>query len=238
MTLQFRSLRGDPIDWSRPHPRYASVVTFAPTTFADRRDAGRQLAVHLEHLRDRNPLIIGLPRGGVVVAAEVANALNADLDILVVRKVGAPGQPELGLGAAAEGGVLLLNRALMRQMRITKEQLQASIDRANEELEERLQLYRGARQPIELEGRTVILVDDGLATGGTARAAIGAIQHLGAGSIVLAVPVGAPSTIRDIEPLVEAVVCISAPHMLRSIGQHYDNFSQTSDAEVVALLSR
>ncbi len=210
----------------------------APTTFANRRDAGRQLAAHLEHMRDRDPLVIGLPRGGVVVAAEVANALNADLDIVVVRKVGAPGQPELGLGAAAEGGVLLLNKRLMRQMRITKDQLQASIDRANEELEERLQIYRRARRPIDVEGRSVILVDDGLATGGTARAAIGALQHLGAGSIVLAVPVGAPATIRNIEPLVEAVVSVSAPRMLTSIGQHYDNFSQTSDEEVVALLSR
>lgn len=208
------------------------------STYRDRRDAGRQLGAALERMRDRNPLVIGLPRGGVVVAAEVAAALNADLDILVVRKVGAPGQPELGLGAAAEGGVLLLNKRLMRQVGVSKEQLQASIDRANEELKQRLELYRGDDEPIDVAGRTVILVDDGLATGGTARAAIGALQHLGAGSIVVAVPVGAPSTIRDLEPLVEEVVCLSAPRMLMSIGQHYSDFSQTSDGEVIALLAR
>lgn len=213
-------------------------VRSGSSAFIDRYDAGRQLAGALEHLRDRNPLVIGLPRGGVVVAREVADALNADLDILVVRKIGAPRQPELGLGAAAEGGVLLLNKRLMRQVGVTKEQLQASIDRANTELKDRLERYRGAREPIDVTGRTVILVDDGLATGGTARAAIGALQHLGAGSIIVAVPVGAPSTIRDLEPLVEAVVCLVAPLMLSSIGQHYNDFGQTSDQEVLALLSR
>jgi len=209
---------------------------FGRSTFADRRDAGRQLAASLDHLRDRNPLVIGLPRGGVVVAAEVSIALEADLDVLVVRKVGAPGQPELGLGAVAEGGVVLLNKKLIRQVGVSKERLQASIDLANDELKRRLDRYRSDREAIDVAGRTVILVDDGLATGSTARAAIGALQHLGAGSIIVAVPVGAPSTVRDIEPLVEEVVCLSAPPMLMSVGQHYDDFSQTTDEEVVALL--
>ena len=209
---------------------------FGRSTFADRRDAGRQLAASLDHLRDRNPLVIGLPRGGVVVAAEVSIALEADLDVLVVRKVGAPGQPELGLGAVAEGGVVLLNKKLIRQVGVSKERLQASIDLANDELKRRLDRYRSDREAIDVAGCTVILVDDGLATGSTARAAIGALQHLGAGSIIVAVPVGAPSTVRDIEPLVEEVVCLSAPPMLMSVGQHYDDFSQTTDEEVVALL--
>ena len=208
-----------------------------PYRYADRRDAGRQLAKAVEHLRDRDPLVIGLPRGGTVVAAEVAKALDAPLDVLVVRKLGAPGQPELGLGAVAEGGVVLLNKRLMRQIRVTKEQLQGTIDRENEEMKRRLDLYRGDREPIDVTNRTVILVDDGLATGSTARAAIGALHHLGAGEVILAVPVGAPSTVRELESLADEVVCLSAPRMLMSVGQHYDDFSQTDDAEVVALLA-
>ena len=208
-----------------------------PLRYADRRDAGRQLASAVEHLRGRKPVVIGLPRGGVVVAAEVARALDAPLDVLVVRKLGAPGQPELGLGAIAEGGVVLLNKRLMRQVRVSKEQLQGTIDRENDEMKRRLDLYRGTRQPIDVTGRTVILVDDGLATGSTARAALGALQHLGAGEVILAVPVGAPSTVQELESLADEVVCLSAPRMLMSVGQHYDDFTQTSDDEVVALMA-
>jgi predicted phosphoribosyltransferase len=205
--------------------------------YTDRSDAGRRLAAALEHLRTRDPLVIGLPRGGAVVAAEVARALGAPLDVLVVRKLGAPGQPELGLGAVAEGGVVLLNKRLMRQIRVSKEQLQGTIDRENEEMKRRVDVYRGDREPIEVAGRTVILVDDGLATGSTARAAIGALHHLGAGEVILAVPVGAPSTVRELESMADEVVCLSTPRMLMSIGQHYDDFTQTGDAEVVELLA-
>ncbi len=213
-------------------------MRFAPRAFADRRDAGQQLAEALDHLRDSNPLIIGLPRGGVVVAAEVARALGADLDILVVRKIGAPGQPELGLGAVAEGGVLLLNEPLMDRLRVTKEQLQPTIDRSRAELTRRRDLYRGDTEPIDVGGRTVVLVDDGLATGGTAKAAIDTLRHLGAAAIIVAVPVGAPSTIRDLAGLVDEVICLAAPRALMAIGQHYGDFTQTSDEEVMALLTR
>jgi predicted phosphoribosyltransferase len=213
-------------------------VRFAPRAFADRKDAGHQLAAALGHLRERAPLVIGLPRGGVVVAAVVAEALDADLDILVVRKIGAPGQPELGLGAIAEGGVLLLNEPLMDRLGLTREDLQPTIDRSQAELARRRELYRGGTDPIDVSGRTVILVDDGLATGGTARAAIDTLRHLGAGAIVLAVPVGAPSTVHELEELVEEVVCLSAPRMLMAIGQHYADFTQTADEEVLALLGR
>lgn len=206
--------------------------------FADRRDAGRQLAGALVQLAERDPLVIGLPRGGVVVAAEVARALDADLDILVVRKVGAPGQPELGLGAVAEGGVLLLNEPLMDRLGVTREQLQPTIDRSRAELARRRDLYRGDTNAIDVTGRTVVLVDDGLATGGTAKAAVDTLQHLGAGSIIVAVPVGAPATIRDLEELVDEVVCLFAPRMLMAIGQHYSDFDQTADEEVMALLVR
>jgi putative phosphoribosyl transferase len=205
--------------------------------FRDRRDAGRQLGAALESYRERKPLIVGLPRGGVVVAAEVAAALDADLDILVVRKLGAPDQPELGLGAIAEGGVLLLNKPLMRQVRVTKEQLQSTIDAENEELKRRLDLYRGSREPIDVTGRLVIVVDDGLATGGTVRAAAGALQHLGAESLVLAVPVGSPRTVEELKPMFDDVVCLETPVTFWAIGQFYADFSQTTDEEVVELLA-
>jgi putative phosphoribosyl transferase len=212
-------------------------VRFAPRAFADRKDAGHQLAAALGHLRERDPLVIGLPRGGVVVAAVVANALAADFDILVVRKIGAPGQPELGLGAIAEGGVLLLNEPLMNRLGVSREQLQPTIDRSRTELARRRDLYRGDAEPTDVSGRTAVLVDDGLATGGTAKAAVDTLQHLGAAAIIVAIPVGAPSTIRDLEELVEEVVCLSAPRSLMAIGQHYADFTQTSDEEVLTLLA-
>lgn len=205
--------------------------------FRDRREAGHRLAGALDHLRGAQPLVVGLPRGGVVVAAEVARALEADLDVLVVRKIGAPGQEELGLGAIAEGGVLLLNKPLMRQLRVTKEQLQDTIDAENAELERRLGRYRGDREPIDVTGRTVIVVDDGLATGGTARVAAGALRHLGSGSITLAVPVGSKRTVEELREVFDDVVCLSTPPMFFAISQSYDDFGQTSDEEVEAVLA-
>lgn len=205
--------------------------------FRDRRDAGRQLGAALDRYRARRPLIVALPRGGVVVAAEVAAVLGADLDILVVRKLGAPDQPELGLGAIAEGGVVLLNKPLMRQVGVTKEQLQATIDAENEELKRRLEKYRGDREPIEVRGRLVIVVDDGLATGGTVRAAAGALQHLGAESLVLGVPVGSPRTVEELRPMFDEIVCLETPVTFWAIGQFYADFSQTTDDEVVGLLA-
>ena len=205
--------------------------------FRDRRDAGVQLAAALRGYRNQNALVIGLPRGGVVVAAEVAASLQAELDILVVRKLGAPGQPELGLGAIAEGGVQLLNEPLMAQVKVTREQLQSTIDAETMELERRVARYRRGGEPPAVAGRTVILVDDGLATGGTVRAAAGALRELAASSLVLAVPVGSPRTVEELRPLFDDIICLETPTMFYAIGQFYTDFAQTTDEEVIELLS-
>jgi putative phosphoribosyl transferase len=157
--------------------------------FVDRRDAGRQLAGRLVPLVSGQPIVVGLPRGGVPVAYEVARALGAPLDVLVVRKLGCPWQPELGVGALGEGGIRLLNRRLMREVGVTETDLGEVIEREQQELDARVVRYRGDRDPIPVEGRTVIVVDDGLATGFTARAAIEVLRRRGAGRVVLAVPV-------------------------------------------------
>ncbi len=206
--------------------------------FIDRRDAGRRLGQALAPLRQRNPVVIGLPRGGVVVADEVARALDAPLDILVVRKLGAPGQPELGLGAIAEGGVTALNDRLIDMLGVHPSALAAVAAHEHAELERRVRTYRGNRPPFDVSGRMVILVDDGLATGYTARAAARALRARAADSIVLAVPVAAPETAEELKEEVDDVVALETPRFFGAVGQWYQDFSQTSDAEVLAILER
>jgi putative phosphoribosyl transferase len=204
--------------------------------FADRRDAGRQLAERLEPLRAEAPVVVGMARGGVTVAAEVADRLGAPLDVIVVRKIGCPWHQELGVGALAEGGTTITDPDLIAELGIRPDELETVIARERDELARRVQRYRGDRPPLKVRDRVVVLVDDGLATGGTARAAIAAIRARGSRRIVLAVPVAPRETLERMRPLVDAVEVISAPLWFGAIGEAYLDFGQVPDEEVVAAL--
>ena len=206
--------------------------------FADRREAGRQLAHRLIPNASLEPLVVGLPRGGVPVAAEVADRLGAELDVIVVRKLGCPWQPELGIGAIAEGGVRVLNDALVEEVGIGRDQLDAETAREGAELARRVGRYRGDRAPIPVANRVVIVVDDGLATGYTARPAIESLRRRGARRVILAVPVAPEDSIAAMRDVADEVVVVDVPSWFLSIGEFYEDFSQTSDAEVVGLLQR
>ena len=209
-------------------------VMIAQPLFSDRRDAGRQLAERLARYRNDEVVVLALPRGGVPVAYEVARALGAPLDVVVARKVGAPGRPELGVGAVAPGGVVLNDEAA-DALGLTDDDLAPVVAREREEVERRLARYRGGGTP-DVAGKTVVLVDDGLATGVTARAAVRAVRQLGPARVVLAVPVCARETAGRLADEADAVVCVAAPGQFRSVGQWYDDFRQTSDEEVLRLL--
>jgi len=204
--------------------------------FRNRRDAGRQLAARLEPLRDEEPVVVGLPRGGVPVAAEVAEALGAPLDVIVVRKLGVPFQPELGMGAIGEDGVRVLNEDVIRMARVGPEEIAEVERRERLEIERRARSFRGGRPAVSLVGRTVIVVDDGIATGGTARAALQVARAHGARRVVLAVPVAPPDTVAAMREVADEVVCLEAPVGFSAVGQWYDDFTQTPDVEVVRLL--
>jgi putative phosphoribosyl transferase len=205
--------------------------------FADRRDAGRALAAALRQdggLDD--PVVLGLPRGGVVVAAEVAAALGAPLDVVLVRKLGLPGQPELAMGAIAAAGDLVETVRTVVAARAGDVTFEAVRERELAELERRGRLYRAGREPVPLGGRTVLLVDDGLATGATMRAAVAAVRRQAPHSLTVAVPVGSPRVCRDLQPEVDRVVCLESPVSFHAVGQAYRDFSATEDDEVVAAL--
>lgn len=205
--------------------------------FKDRRDAGRRLAELLKRFRDQQPVVVGVPRGGVPVAAEVAHALDAPLDIAVVRKVGAPQNPEFAIGAVAEGGAVVINRGIAHAVGLSDSDVQALIGRCERELEERVQRYRGERAPLELSGRTVILVDDGLATGRSATAALRSLRRRGATRVILAVPVAAAESAQALRDEADEIVCVEMPEDLWAVGFWYEDFRPTGDEEVSALLA-
>ncbi|MBP0448328.1 phosphoribosyltransferase [Kitasatospora sp. RG8] len=207
------------------------------TNFTDRTDAGRRLAARLGHLRGPGTVVVALPRGGVPVAAEVAAALGAPLDICVIRKLGVPYQPELGMGAIGEDGVRVLNDQVMRVAGVGAGQL-AEVERAERaELERRARRYRGDRPPADLRGRTVVVVDDGVATGSTARAACRIVKARGAARVVLAVPVAPRDWTDRLSDVADELVCVSTPSPFFAIGEFYRDFSQTGDDEVLRLLA-
>ena len=221
-------------------PRSAPVSRRSrPVRFENRVDAGCRLAGLLHHLEPERPVVIGLPRGGVPVAAEVARALGAPLDVVVVRKLGLPYQPELAMGAIGEGGTRVLNHELIREAGITAPQLAAVETRERAELERRAARFRAGRPPVPLARRTVIVVDDGIATGATARAALQVVRAQGARRVVLATPVAAPDVVRAFkaEGIADEVVTVETPEDLMAIGYWYRDFAQTSDDTVVELLA-
>lgn len=216
-----------------------SVRKEVDAVFTDRRDAGMRLAERLRGLLGtENVMVLGLPRGGVPVAFEVAAALGAPLDVIVVRKLGVPFQPEVGFGAIGEGGVRLVNREVVRLAKLTEAEMAEVEERERAELLRRARRFRGDRPLADLTGRTVIVVDDGIATGGTARAACQIARARGASRVVLAVPVGAQETVASLRKVADEVVCLRTPEDFYAIGAWYADFAQTIDEEVVELLAR
>jgi len=209
-------------------------------TFRDRDDAGRQLAAALaERLAGRDDLLIlGLPRGGVPIAAHAARALGAPLDVFIVRKLGVPGHEELAMGAIASGGVRVLNREVLDSMPVPLRAIEEVAAREQRELERREREYRGARPPLDARGRTVVIIDDGLATGSTMRAAVRALRAMEPRAVIVAVPVAARETCDEFrrDPDVDDIVCLSTPEPFQAVGLWYDDFTQTTDEEVHALL--
>ncbi len=206
--------------------------------FADRTDAGRRLGERLAARGLHDPVVLGLPRGGVPVAAEVARILGAPLDVLVVRKVGAPGNPEYAAAAVGEGGVVAYNDRALRGLGLEPDDLQESVDRERQELERRLRRYRDARPAEPLDGRTAVVVDDGIATGSTASAAGQVLRERDVGSLVLAVPVGPPESLERVGADFDDVVAVLTPEAFMAVGSFYRDFGQTSDDTVVEILRR
>lgn len=206
----------------------------------DRTDAGRRLAQKLAHLKGTHPLVLGLPRGGIPVAFEVATALDAPLEPMFVKKIGAPGQKELAIGAVADGPApeLVLNEDMVRQVAHDPGYIRAEMKQKLSEIQRRRQHYLGDRRPSDPKGRTVILVDDGIATGSSVKAALTVLRKAGPARLILAVPVLPAQSIKEFQALADELVYLSAPSPFRAVGEHYLDFTQVEDEEVVDLLAR
>jgi predicted phosphoribosyltransferase len=211
---------------------------FRSAPFEDRRDAGRRLAAKLSRFRDERPVVFALPRGGVPVGYEISRSLGAPLDVFVSRKLGAPDQPEFGIGAVAVGGVRILNWDVIRRLGIPDDYIERVTARELAEVNRRLRYFRGDRPELQVGGRTTILVDDGLATGVTARAAVAALRRRRPRRLILAAPVCAAQTAKIFLAEVDELICLKTPSDLGAIGFWYRDFEQTTDAEVVQLLEK
>jgi putative phosphoribosyl transferase len=208
------------------------------TRFANRHDAGRHLARELQSYANRDDVrILALPRGGVPVAAEVSADLGVPFDVFIVRKLGVPGHEEYAMGAIASGETIFLNHEALEHLQVADSELRAVIEREKRELKRREELYRKNRPPLDLQNKVVILIDDGLATGSTMRAAVAAVRQHRPGKVVVAVPVAAASTCREFERVADEIVCLVSSEMFYAVGQWYEDFSQTTDDEVRELLA-
>ncbi len=204
--------------------------------FADRHDAGQKLAAKLTAYRGKNTVVLGIPRGGVVVAAEVAKELNAPLDLIIPRKIGAPFHKELAVGAVAPDGTVILDEKSLEMLGLKKGDLQVEISQQVKEIERRARSYRANREPLDFRGKAVIVVDDGIATGLTAKAALRSIRKADPDSLVLAVPVASMEAAAQLKKDVDELVCLLVPEVFSAVGQFYEDFSQTTDEEVTAAL--
>ncbi len=205
--------------------------------FSNRTEAGKQLFSALKNV-DKDAIVLAVPRGGVVVGFEIAHALNIPLDVIITKKIGAPSNPELAIGAVAEDGSYLLDDNLVRMLGVSQIYIKSEVERQKTEIKRRLKNYRGDAPTIEVAGRDVILVDDGVATGATLKAALRSLRNRGAKSVTVAVPVGPPETVHELEGEADRVVCLLTPEPFYAIGEFYENFDQTTDEEVIELLTR
>jgi putative phosphoribosyl transferase len=206
--------------------------------FSDRVEAGKRLASALTDFAGKNGIVLAIPRGGVVVGYEIAKALSLPLDIIIPRKIGAPDNPELAIGAMTEDGTIILDDNLITYIGVQRDYIKAESERQKHEIERRLKLYRQNEPYPSLKGLDVVIVDDGIATGSTMKAALASVKNRGASTVTVAVPVGPPSTIKELKKQADRVVCLYAPEYFQAIGQFYTDFNQTTDEEVIQLLKQ